>query len=90
MGRVDFARALAELQRWDLTAVAGTLFADMTAGSDDARIAEYMTQQGFLPANDTDCPDNAGYPRFCPNAPLRRASATVMMSRALALYNGPQ
>ena len=59
----------------------------MPAGSDDARIAEYMAQQGFLPENDTDCPDNVGYPRFCPTAPLRRASAAVMMSRALALVS---
>ena len=57
----------------------------MTAGSDEARVAEYMAQQGYLPANDTDCPDSAGHPRFCPNAPLRRASAAVMMSRALGL-----
>jgi len=83
--RVDFARALAELQRWDLTAVEGTLFADMTAGSEAARAAEYMAQQGYLPVNDIDCPDNAGYRRFCPTAPLRRASAAVMMSRALGL-----
>ncbi len=83
--RVDFARALAELQRWDLTPVAGTLFADMTAGSEEARIAEQMAQQGYLPQDDSDCPADAGLPRFCPDAPLRRAAAAVMMSRALGL-----
>jgi len=83
--RVDFARALLELRGWDLTAVEGTLFADMAAGSTEARAAEYMAHQGYLPANDTDCPDRTGYRRFCPDAPLRRASAAVMMSRALGL-----
>jgi len=83
--RGDFVRVLLELQRWDVSAVAGTRFADMPAGTIEARAAEYMWQQGHLPANDTDCPSNTGYPRFCPNAPLRRASAAVMMSRALGL-----
>ncbi len=83
--RIDFARALYELQRWDLTNVAGTHYADLQAGSLAASIAEFMWEQGFLVADEIDCPDNAGYPRFCPNAPLRRAAAAVMMSRALGL-----
>ena len=82
-GMSVFYLLMADKKNW----MAIKRFADMTAGSDEARIAEYMAQQGYLPANDTDCPDNAGYPRFCPNAPLRRASAAVMMSRALALIN---
>lgn len=83
--RADFARALLVLQRWDVSDVEGTFFTDMEAGSDEARAAEYMWRQGYLPTNDTDCPGNASYRRFCPNAPLRRASAAVMMSRALGL-----
>ncbi len=83
--RVDFARALLELQRWELADIAGTFFVDMAAGTIEARAAEYMWQQGYLPENDTDCPKSTGYRRFCPNAPLRRASAAVMMSRALGL-----
>ncbi len=83
--RVDFVRALLELQRWELADVKGTRFVDMPAGTNEARAAEYMWQQGYLPENDIDCPANTGYRRFCPTAPLRRASAAVMMSRALGL-----
>jgi len=47
----------------------------------------YLWPQGKLDKADPDCPGNSGYRRFCPNAPLRRASAAVMMmmSRALGL-----
>ncbi|MFZ4659674.1 MAG: hypothetical protein ACOYNY_21890 [Caldilineaceae bacterium] len=83
--RVDFVRALLELQRWDVSNVAGALFTDLETGSQEARAAEYMAQQGFLPTSDIDCPDNALDRRFCPNEPLRRATAAVMMSRALGL-----
>jgi len=93
--RIDFLRALWELHRWELitwelTSIEGTLFADMKPGSTEARVAEYMAQQGYLPTDDTDCPETAGYRRFCPNAPLRRASAAVMMSRALGLITPGQ
>lgn len=83
--RVDFVLALLALQRWDLHDVAGKHFVDMAPGSQAARAAEYMWQQGFLPENDPDCPGTTSEPRFCPNDPLRRASAAVMMSRALEL-----
>jgi hypothetical protein len=83
--RIDFVRALLQLQRWDVSNMAGALFTDLETGSQEARAAEYMAQQGFLPASDIDCPGNAHERRFCPNAPLRRASAAVMMSRALGL-----
>lgn len=88
--RIDFVRALLELQRWDTTDVAGTLFADMTAGSQEACAAEYMMRHGYLPTNDPDCPAGADHPRFCPDAPLRRAAAAVMMSRALGLVEPRQ
>jgi transcriptional regulator with XRE-family HTH domain len=83
--RIDFVRALLALQRWDVSQIAGTRFTDLEAGSVEAQAAEYMALQGYLPEDDTDCPDSASYRRFCPNAPLRRASAAVMMSRALGL-----
>lgn len=83
--RIDFVRALLELQRWDLTGVDGTRFIDLTAGSQEARAAEYMARHGYLPANDHDCPTHAGHPHFCPDTPLRRDSVAVMMSRALGL-----
>lgn len=83
--RIDFVRALLALQRWDVSQIAGTRFTDLAAGSLEAQAAEYMALQGYLPEDDTDCPDSASYRRFCPNAPLRRASAAVMMSRALGL-----
>lgn len=84
-GRIRKTKSLYELQRWDLTNVLGTHYADLPIGSLEERIADFMWQQGFLTNAKIDCPDNNGDPRFCPTAPLRRASAAVMMSRVLGL-----
>ncbi len=83
--RGDFVRYLAQLQQWDLSAPAIQVFEDVPTDAPSARAVAYLWQKGNFDKTDPTCPDNAIYRRFCPNAPLRRASAAVIMSRALGL-----
>lgn len=83
--RGDFVRYLAQLQQWDLSAPAIQVFEDVPTDAPSARAVAYLWRKGDFDKTDPTCPDTAIYRRFCPNAPLRRASAAVMMSRALGL-----
>lgn len=83
--RGDFVRYLAQLQQWDLPASTEPLFEDVPIDAEEATAVAYLWQQGYLDKADPTCPSSALYRRFCPNAPLRRASAAAMMSRALGL-----
>ena len=83
--RGDFVRYLAQLQQWDLVAPTEQRFEDVPVDAPAAPAIAYFWQQGYLDKADPTCPDSALYRRFCPSAPLRRASAAMLMSRALGL-----
>lgn len=84
VSRADFALHMAEIRGWELESVSQTPFIDVSPTHPAAPAIVYMWENGFIPEFEPDCLVEDGNLRFCPNQPLRRANAAVMMGE---IYN---
>ncbi|VAW31721.1 hypothetical protein MNBD_CHLOROFLEXI01-3629 [hydrothermal vent metagenome] len=78
---------MAEIRGWELTAVSQTPFLDVPADHPAAPAIVYLWENGFIPEFEPDCISESEELLFCPDAPLRRANAAVMMGSIYDLGN---
>lgn len=83
MTRGEVAQSLAQLYNWPVPETSDMPFTDVPADHPAYNALTYMWQTGLLPDNDPHCPADDNGPRFCPDDPISRDSAVVLLVRFL-------
>lgn len=84
VSRAELAGYMAEIFEWPLDDVAiMDELVDLPDDPQSRRAISYMLQNGIFSLSAPGCPASPEGPRFCPDAPIRRASLAYVMGRIL-------